>query len=415
MKNKRRFPRQKFSAILGFAAIGIATGIALYFMQGANANEPAAGTAPQAMPVEVVTIAAEPVSIWKTFSGRLEAVDYVEIRPQVNGRIAEVKFTDGQIVAKDDVLFVIDPRPFVAAVKQAEADVAGARNQLSLAGKEAKRAEDLIKTDAISRRILDERVSARNVASSALKSAEARLEQAKINLDYAYVKAPIAGRVSRAEVTEGNLVQAGAPVLTTIVSNAGIYADFQVDEQTYLQTIRAVAGDVKAENAIPVKLKFPGTDITHDGMVHAFDNRIDPASGTIRGRAYFANTDAAFLPGMFVNVMLGSAASSEQLMVPEAAVGTDQDRKFVYVVDETSMSSYREVKLGDASGGKRIVLSGLQAGDKVIVGGLMMMRPGMPVQPMTHEEMLAMQQAAAAAQQSPAGAPEEPPAEAGEH
>lgn len=393
--------KSQLSALAGVFLIilGVIAGGAVYSFQGAKASDPgAAGGPPPAMPVEIVTLALEKTDIWKSYSGRLEALDYVEVRPQVNGRVSEVKFIDGQTVNKGDVLMVIDPRPFEAAVKQAQADVTVAKNQLSLAGKEQKRAQDLIKTDAISRRIYDERASANSVAAATLKSAEARLEQAKINLDYAFVKAPISGRVSRAEVTAGNLVQAGMPVLTTIVSNQGIYADFQVDEQTYLQTIRTGAGTLKSENEIPVRLKFPGSDQIYEGKVHAFDNRIDVASGTIRGRAYFANTDAAFLPGMFVNVLLGSAKSENRLMVPERAVGTDQDRKFVYVVDDQNMVAYREVKLGDVQDGKRVVLDGLKEGDRAITSGLMMIRPGMPVQPMTASEMLAMQEQAAAAQ-----------------
>ncbi len=342
------------------------------------------------MPAVVSLVAPEEVRIWKDFPGRLVAVDFAEIRPQVTGRITELNFEDGQRVEKDDILFVIDPRPFEAAVKQATAAVQGAQSSFTRAMKEYKRAEDLIKTNAISQRIYDERRSAKDTAWATLVGAKATVEQTEIDLDYAHVKAPISGRVSRAEITVGNLVEAGqsAPIVTTIVADEKIYVDFEVDEQTYLSYVRGQAKDKEQEIKIPVQVVLrneQGGSI--DGVIHAFDNRINPTSGTIRARAILENEDGALLPGMFAKVRLGSADRQQQILLNEKAIGTDQDRKFVYVVDGNNTVTYRQVEVGDRSGQSRVILSGLETGDKVITEGLIRIRPGMPVKPVMQEEM----------------------------
>lgn len=339
--------------------------------------------APQAMPVTVSVMKKEQLRLWSSFSGRLTAVDFVEIRPQVDGRIDEIRFDDGDHVEKDDVLFVIDPRPYSATAAEAQAALDGAKSQHELAEKELKRAEDLIKTEAISQKVLDERRNAAQVAENTLAAAQALLDKALIDLDRAYVKAPISGKVSRAEITVGNLVETvgGAPVLTTIVSDKGIYADFDVDEQTYLQRIRQKAkGDSQRENGAPVRL-FLSDGSTYDGHIQSFDNRINTSTGTIRARAYFDNKDGALLPGMFVTVKLGSSSKDEAILLTEQAIGTDQDRKFVYVVGEDGMVAYRVVKLGASVDGKRIITSGLNEGEKVIVEGTIKVMPGMTVIP----------------------------------
>ncbi len=361
----------------------VAAGVGAYHAGGPQAAAQAQeqGGPPPAMPVETAVVKAEPVQIWKTFSGRMEAVDYAEIRPQVSGTIKEIKFEDGQQVNKGDVLVVIDPRPYQAAVAQAEADLSAARNRAELADKELKRAEGLIGTQAISQRIYDERANEAKTAQAAVLAAEARLEQAQIDLDYAHVKAPITGRVSRAEITDGNLVEAGpgAPVLTSIVSSDGIYADFEVDENTYLSSIRTFARDRTSENSIPVRLSVHNGGTAAEGFIHSFDNRIDASSGTIRARAYFENSDGLLLPGMFVTVRMGTPDIREKILVDERAIGTNQDRKFVYVIDENSMSTYREIEIGDSIKGRRIVLAGLEGGERIIADGLIRIRPGMPV------------------------------------
>jgi multidrug efflux system membrane fusion protein len=365
------------------AALLLTAGGGYYALQHkhARAAEEAAAVAPAtgAMPVKVIVAEEKPVRLWNAFSGRLAAVDRVELRPQVGGEITEVRFEDGQMVEKGDILFVIDPRPYKARVEQAEADLKAAENQLALAKKDLTRASELVKTSAISERIFDERESGARVAQNTVDAAAARLEQARIDLDYAYVKAPISGRISRAEITVGNLVQPGpgAPLLTAIVSNEGIYADFEVDEKLYLHSLRN-AGDDK----IPVKLSLQSDETaSYEGYIKSFDNQIDTTSGTIRARALFANEDGALLPGMFVSVQVGSATAENRIMIPEQALSTDQDRKFVYTVSDDGKVVYRPVTPGASVAGQREIKDGLKPGDKIIIDGLMKLRPDMPVTP----------------------------------
>jgi multidrug efflux system membrane fusion protein len=351
----------------------------------ADASAPE-GMAPQAMPVDVDLITFTKARAWREFSGRMAAVDLAEIRPQVSGTITEIRFTDGQRVKQGDVLYVIDPRPFNAAVQQAEAEVTAARNANTLAQSVLKRAEGLIKTAAISQRIYDERANETLVTEAEVLGAVARLELARINLDYAYIKAPISGRTSRAEITLGNLVSAGptAPLLTTIVSDSGIYAEFEVDEKTYMDHIHVVAGIRNNELKIPVEIFIGSNRQRYDGFVHSLDNRIDPSSGTIRARAFFENENTTLVPGMFVRVNVGSAEIQDNILLSERAVGTNQSRKFVYVVNAENNVEYREVRLGESRDGNRIILTGLEEGEMVITAGLMRIRPGMPVVPKIH-------------------------------
>jgi len=395
----------KNKLLLGVVAIALIGGtFAIVEFTGSNAAAQMGGEMP-AMPVPVQTVEEKPVQIWKDFSARLAAVDYVEIRPQVSGLIEKVSFTDGQIVKQGDPLYTIDPRPYAAAVAQAKADVTKANEDLVYAQAELNRAEELLKTGALSKQVYDQRVNAEKTAKSAIASANARVKSAQVDLDNANIKAPIAGRISRTEITQGNLVNAAAaPLLTTIVSDKDIYADFEVDEQTYLKYIRAKsAQSLESEQEVPVKMKVGNDDKWYQGKIKSFDNKIDPSSGTIRVRAIFANDDGALLPGMFTQVQLGSAGEDNVISVNEKAIGTDQDRKFVYVVD-SGVATYREVKLGDNTNGERVVTDGLKPGDKVIIDGLMKLRPGAKVDPKTPEEMEAMkaQMAAAAAGGAPA-------------
>ncbi|MCE9648468.1 MAG: efflux RND transporter periplasmic adaptor subunit [Parvibaculum sp.] len=335
-----------------------------------------------AVPVSVQTLDPEDVRVWSEFSGRMNAVDYAELRPEVNGRITEIRFKDGQTVKAGDILFVIDPRPYEAALAKANADLVSARANASLASSQLARAASLVKTQFVSRSTFDQRVSARDVAVANVRVAEATQKQAEIDIDHAYVKAPIAGRVSRPEITLGNLVQTGpgAPLLTSIISNDGIYADFEVDEQTYIKSIHANAGTHDQERQIPVELKVEGDGgHVYKGTVYSFDNRIDAGSGTIRARARFANEDGSLVPGMFVSVRLASSVSHNALLVPERAIGTDQSKRFVYVVEDGGKAVSREVHLGNTVDGGRIVLSGLHAGERVIVDGLQHVTPGATV------------------------------------
>jgi multidrug efflux system membrane fusion protein len=246
------------------------------------------------------------------------------------------------------------------------------------------RADHLRQAGAIAAQTFDQSANASAVANAQIDAAAAALQQARLDVDHAYVKAPISGRVSRAEITVGNLVQAttgNAPLLTSIVSEDGIYADFDVDEQTYVQSIHAKAGTTAQQQAIPVELTLSG-DKSHiyKGFIQSFDNRINTASGTIRARARFENKDGALVPGMFATVRLANAGDSKVLLVPERAIATDQSKKFVFVVGADSKATFREITLGSGVDGQRVVTSGLKAGERVVVDGIQHIMPGALVQ-----------------------------------
>jgi membrane fusion protein, multidrug efflux system len=377
MTVRSRFVARFLMAGVSIAVLAAAGGLAV---RSENARHVAtsATAAQSAMPVTVRTLAAQKVRVWSEFSGRLQAVDAAEIRPEVGGRITQVLFEDGQTVKAGDVLFVIDPRPYEAAVVRAEASLVSARANAEYARIERDRAATLITSHAVSQHDLDQRGNASRVADAAVQTAEADLQRAKLDLEHAHVLAPITGRASRPEITVGNLVQAGpnAPLLTTIVANDTIYAAFEVDEQTYVDSIRDTASGRDQERRIPVELSLPG-DRSHvyRGTIYSFDNRIDVTSGTIRARARFDNTDGALLPGMFVSVKLAEGADRDELLVPDRAIGSDQSRKFVYVVAADNKVAYREVRLGKHVASQRVALEGLQAGDRVVVDGVQRLRP----------------------------------------
>lgn len=355
--------------------------LSFYHNNTAHANPPAA--AMQATPVSVITIQEKPIRAWSEFSGRTQAVDYAQIRPEVSGRITEIKFQDGQRVKAGDVLLVIDPRNYESAVAKAKADLDSAKTGADFAKTQFDRAQGLVNDQAIAQEVYDQRANANRMAQAALEGAQAQLDRAKLDLDRAYVKASISGRVSRAEITVGNLVNDGptAPILTTIVSNDGIYADFEVDEQTYLKSIRSHSQRMEQERQIPVELTLDGDTRSYKGTIFSFDNKIDTSSGTIRARAKFANEDGSLVPGMFVSVKMASSYEFKGILIPERAVSSDQNKKFVYVVDKDNKVVYRELELGQAVDGQRIVIGGLRVGEKVIVDGLQHVRPDSLVDP----------------------------------
>lgn len=357
----------------------VVAGIAYYLT-----HNPTIETAQTIPAVTVKTIDRQKVRVWSEFSGRLQAVDTAEIRPEVSGRITEVHFEDGELVKAGDVIFVIDPRPYEAAYARAEAKVATAKANAEYAKLEMDRAANMIKTQAVAQRIYDERFNANEVAVAAVKSAEADLKQAKLDLEHAYVQAPISGRAGRVELTVGNLVQPGAnaPLMTRIVANDPIYADFEVDEQMYLDSVRSVARNRYLEREIPVKLYINGNkEDVYKGTIYSFDNRLDAGTGTIRARAKFDNKDGVLVPGMFVTVALGKSEEEDVLLVPQQAISTDQNKKYVYLVDKDNKVIYREVSLGKEYGNQRIILKGLEAGDRVIVNGLQHIKAGEIVKP----------------------------------
>jgi multidrug efflux system membrane fusion protein len=364
-------------AFLGAAAFVIAAGIGLA-LRHAGAETPPPANLP--VPVTVAAVEARPVRLWSEFSGRMVAVDSADVRPQVDGRITEIHFKDGQTVHAGDILFVIDPRTYEAAAAKAEADLVTAETNARLAKTQLDEATNLIKANAVAKDYYDQKNNANGTAQAAIKSAQAALTQAKLNVDFAYVKAPITGRVGRAEIQIGNLVQTltgASPLLTTIVSNDGIYADFDVDEQTYLENVRNHAKTSDQESKIPVELTVQGDNgHVYKGSIESFDNKISTGTGTIRARARFANEDGALIPGMFVSVKLASAADSKVVLVPEDAIGNDQSKRFVFVVGGDHKASFREVALGGEVGSERVVTSGLKSGEHIIVDGLQKVQPG---------------------------------------
>lgn len=362
---------------LGAVTIAGLAGAAGYFAFHSHG----AAEVPPAPPLAVTAERVEPQAVhpFAQFSGRISAVDYAEIRPQVTGRITEIRFHDGQRVKAGDILFVIDPRPYEAAVAKAKSDLQTAINNAKEARLERGRGERLMQAHALAQESYDQRVNADNVAEAAVGSAQALLQQAQLNVDYAYVKAPISGRISRAEITQGNLVGSATtapPLLASIVSDDGVYADFEVDEATYLKNVRAEGRQQK----IPVDLQVEGDNgRVYQGTIESFDNHIDAGSGTIRARARFANADGSLVPGMFVSVRMGSGALNDALLVPEGAIGNDQSKRFVFVVDHNNKAEYRPVTLGAEIDGQRVVTTGLKAGDDVILDGLQRLGPGAPV------------------------------------
>jgi multidrug efflux system membrane fusion protein len=374
----------KKRAFLGAALVALLAGGGFFLFHARTGD---AAVAPvQTQPVRVAAVEPQTVHPFAQFSGRITAVDYAEIRPQVSGRITEIRFRDGQRVKAGDILFVIDPRPYQAAVAKAEGDLTTAVNNARLARIEHERGERLLKANALARESFDQRVNADSVAQAAVQSAKAALAAAELNVDYAYIKAPISGRISRAEVTLGNLVgspTAAPQLLASIVSDNGVYADFEVDEQTYLNNVRNHAQTQAEQQTIPVDLEVEGDQggRVYRGSIESFDNHIDTGSGTIRARARFANEDGSLVPGMFVSVKMGGGTLNNALLVPEKAIGNDQSKRFVFVVDKQSRAEYREVALGAEVNGDRVITSGVKAGDRVILDGLQRLAPGAPVAP----------------------------------
>ncbi|MEM5399088.1 MULTISPECIES: efflux RND transporter periplasmic adaptor subunit [Paraburkholderia] len=334
-----------------------------------------AAEAPPAPEVDVAPVLNRTITDWQTYSGRMAAVEKVEIRPQVSGTIVSVNFRDGALVKQGETLFVIDPRPYQAAVDQAAAQLAAAQARTGYAQSDWERAQRLIGDNAIAKRDYDEKQNASREANANLKAAQAALEAAQINLGYTRIVAPVAGRVSRAEITVGNVVSAGASAapLTTLVSVSPIYAEFDADEQTYLDYI----SHMKNGSKVPVELGLANeSGYSRTGTIESVDNRLDTTSGTIRVRARFDNADGALVPGLYARIKVSGSAPHPALLVDDAAIGTDQDKKFVYVVDNSGKIAYRTVQTGGQQGNLRVILGGLKAGDHVVVNGTQRVRPG---------------------------------------
>ena len=356
------------------AVAGLAGG-ALTGCADANSND--APAAPPAPPVSAAVVLEKPVLETQEFSGRLEAIEVVEIRPRVSGYITAVNFKPGAEVKKGDLLFVIDPRPYQAEADRAGAAAAAARARADLARLELQRAERLLADKAIAQREFDERAASQKELDASARAAQAQYEAAKLNLAYTRVLSPIDGRVSKAEITLGNLVDASA-VLTSVVSLDRIYASFDGDEDTYLRVSRRA----HAGQAVDVKVGLANEDgFPHSGKLEFVDNRLDSQSGSVRMRATLANADRQLAPGLFARVQIAGGEPRPQILINDRAVNTDQDRKFVFVVGKDNTAEYRAVKLGPTIDGLRIVREGLKPGEKIVVNGLQRVRPGAPIAP----------------------------------
>ncbi|MEJ0063626.1 MAG: efflux RND transporter periplasmic adaptor subunit [Alphaproteobacteria bacterium] len=337
------------------------------------------------MPVNVAAVIEKDAQEFKEYSGRLTSVDYAEVRPRVTGTIEQIHFQDGAFVKKGDLLFTIDQRPFVAEIERAEAALASAEAQAGFSKKDFERVAALVKDDFITKRDYDTRRNAANVTAAEVQAAKAALHTARLNLEYTEIRAPIDGRAGRAEITVGNLVQAGlptAPLLTKIVSTTPIYADFDMDEAAYLSYVQAQTTANDKAQEIPVYIGLAGEKgAPHKGSIKTFDNQLDPGSGTIRVRAILDNPDGSLIPGMFAKVRIALPRIGPVTLIIDRAIGTDQDRKFVYVVGADNVANYREIALGGMADGLRIVNSGLKAGEKIVVSGLQRVMPGAPILP----------------------------------
>jgi RND family efflux transporter MFP subunit len=346
------------------------------------ATKPAAAPAPQVSVAKVIT---KDITEYDEFTGRFEAVERVEIRPRVSGYISSVNFEQGHEVKKDDVLFVIDPRPYQAEYKRAKAEVTRARTQLTLAKSEHDRAVKLLEVRAISREEFDTRSAGTEQAEANLAAAEAALDVAALNVTFTQVRSPISGVVSRAAITTGNLVSSGETLLTTVVSVNPIYVEFEGDEQAYLKYSEMTRKGQPTNSRDSQSTVYIGlaneSDYPHEGKMVFLDNELRPETGTIRARAQLDNSDHRYTAGMFARIKLAGSSQYRATLINDSAVGTDQSVKYVLVVGANNQAEYRAVKLGPLVDGMRVVKEGLKPGETIVVNGLQRVQPGAQVNP----------------------------------
>ncbi len=347
------------------------------------------GAAPMMPPPPAVSAAAvvsKSVTYWDEFPGRVTAIDNVEIRPRVGGYIDSVKFKEGDEVKKGDVLFVIDRRPFQAQAARAEAELVRARTQAELARTQADRAKKLLEGRVISQEEFDQRIAAGAEADAAVRAASAAADAARLDLEFTEIRSPINGRAGQALITPGNLVSPNQSLLTTVVSLDRVYVYFESDEQSFLRyAAMGQSGERSASQDArhPVQVGLANeAGFPHEGVLDFVDNHIDPKTGTIRTRAVLDNKDRQLTPGLFARVKLLGSGQVNAILIDEKAILTDQDRKYVYVVGDQNRAMRRDIVLGRESDGMRVVTSGLNPGDRVIVHGVQkIFMPGMPVAP----------------------------------
>ncbi|WP_292911864.1 efflux RND transporter periplasmic adaptor subunit [Niveispirillum sp.] len=360
----------------------------MLILSGCGKDGQGAGGPPAAPQVVVSQPLKKNVQEWDEYTGRFAALEEVEIRARVSGYLTAVNFKDGQIVFKGDPLFTIDPRPYQAAVDIARAGVAQAQASVQLAQRELDRARDLRQTQAVSQSVLDSRAQQLQNAQAQLLGAQAQVRAAELDLEFTAVKAPVTGRVSNHRVSIGNLVSGGSAqstLLTTIVSLDPIQFYFDADQASYLRYVRQSRNGERVssrDNPNPVILALPDEQgFVHKGHIDFVDNQIDDGTGTIRVRALFDNADMVLTPGMFARLRLVGRPNYDGLLLPDAAIGTDQNRRFVYVLDKDNKATYRGVTTGPLIDGLRVIRDGLMETDKVVVAGLQRVKPGAPVTP----------------------------------
>lgn len=389
--------RNRLVAFASLIPLAAAAAAAVLTLSGCSREARAehAATPPPAPQVTVARVISRTVTDSETFSGRFDAVNHVDVRPRVTGYISAVDFVDGTVVHKGQVLFVIDPRPYEADYQRAEADLDQARAEAALAKAERIRAVNLLAAHAISKDEFDTRTANARQSAASVEAAKAAVDAAALNLGFTRVTAPITGRISRAIVTAGNLVTNGQTLLTTIVSLNPIYVEFNADEQAYLAFEKYAdddghkdepggagisAGPDALGNAVYVGLADE-SGYPHRGRLVFMDNSLNAETGTIYARALLANPDGHFVPGLFARVKLIGNERYRAVLINDSAIGTDQTLRYVLLLGPDNKVAYRPVELGPLIDGLRVVRSGLEPGDTIVVNGLMRVRPGMQVTP----------------------------------
>jgi membrane fusion protein, multidrug efflux system len=365
-----------------FSVVGLALALAGLALLTGCGRPQAQPTPPPAPAVSVAAAIEKGVVNTDEFPGRIEAVELVAVRARVSGYLQSVNFKPGGKVRKGDLLFVIDPRPFHAELARAEAMISNTRAQLDVARTELTRSEQLLAERATSRREYDNAVAKVRQLEAQFKAHQASVDIARLNLAYTRIASPIDGRAGKAEITLGNLVQGdgpNSPTLTTVVSSDPVYASFEADEATYLKYIAAARNGLSVSVGLADEQGFP-----HQGRLEFVDNRVDPQSGTVRMRAILANKEGRFAPGLFARIRIGdSAAPRKAVLIADRAIGTDQSKRYVLVLNGENKAEYREVRIGRLVDGLRVVESGLDAGEVIVVNGLQRVRPGAPLTPQT--------------------------------
>jgi RND family efflux transporter MFP subunit len=369
-------------------SLGTAAVLVALWAAGCKKETPKA--APPPPTVSVIVPESRDVVEWDEYTGRLEAIEAVEVRARVSGYLDKVHFKEGKEVKKGDLLFTIDQRPYQAEYEHADAEYQRAASQAELAKNDAERAKRLISTKAISEEDYDTKIKTYAAAQAAVKSSKAAADLARLNLEFTEIRSPINGRTGRALVTEGNLVSgglggAGATVLTTVVSLDPLYCYVDVDERSvlkYLKLRREGKRESALDKELSIEMALAGEEgYPHKGHSDFVDNRVDPTTGTVRCRGVFPNPERTLGPGFFARMRIPGSGKYPALLLPDRALGSDQSQKFVYVVNAEKKVEFRPVKIGPVIDGLRVVSAGLKPGEQVIVEGLLRVRPGVVVDP----------------------------------